>query len=611
MNLKLLINNLALGCFLLISCNKNSDIKQRPELGKFYEIVNNSSEITSNDKVKILTETLKYSSESQNDSLFLEVIDQLLIYYKDSPSRKIEFCLKAIAVAENMRNYPKLLKYFDVARNGYLRINEYPLALKYAKKHLELTYKIGNKKEQLLSINNLGIHYNAKQYYDSAMVYYNLMNLQNKNPIDSTILNVFWINSGIIHGKNKAFETAIENFTKSLEFNDGYRDKSAYVQNELAKLYFSKGDYQKAVDYAKNAEVNAIDLNNSLKISIDKTLYEIYKRKNDLRNENLYFQKFTKAQMHEDSIRIERSNELLDLDYKSQKQELSLVELNQKVEKESYNNKVLLISIASAGIVLALLVLFINNLRKSSDKIKIQKTEIEQLNQNLEAKVELRTAELLEANNELIKKNFEITEALFKGQTIERKRVAAELHDNLGSTLSALKWRLGALNSEELSPTEKAIYNSIKEMMSNAYNDVRTISHNLLPAEFESKGLIGALTKYIGDLNENHKIQFIIKTEGDLSQIGKKTGLELYSITMELITNILKHANAKNVQINLIEENQKYHLSIVDDGKGMDTSLIKNGMGIKQIESRSKSIGFSFQIESTMNEGTRFWLYST
>ena len=315
--------------------------------------------------------------------------------------------------------------------------------------------------------------------------------------------------------------------------------------------------------------------------------------------------------MHEDSIRIERSNELLDLDYKSQKQELSLVELNQKVEKESYNNKVLLISIASAGIVLALLVLFINNLRKSSDKIKIQKTEIEQLNQNLEAKVELRTAELLEANNELIKKNFEITEALFKGQTIERKRVAAELHDNLGSTLSALKWRLGALNSEELSPTEKAIYNSIKEMMSNAYNDVRTISHNLLPAEFESKGLIGALTKYIGDLNENHKIQFIIKTEGDLSQIGKKTGLELYSITMELITNILKHANAKNVQINLIEENQKYHLSIVDDGKGMDTSLIKNGMGIKQIESRSKSIGFSFQIESTMNEGTRFWLYST
>lgn len=114
--------------------------------------------------------------------------------------------------------------------------------------------------------------------------------------------------------------------------------------------------------------------------------------------------------------------------------------------------------------------------------------------------------ELQVANDELIMKNQEILEALTKGQTIERKRVALELHDNLGSTLSALKWRLETINGDNLNEKERKVYAGIVDMMKNAYAEVRLISHNMLPVELEERGLFEALNKFINDINISDKL---------------------------------------------------------------------------------------------------------
>ena len=277
--------------------------------------------------------------------------------------------------------------------------------------------------------------------------------------------------------------------------------------------------------------------------------------------------------------------------------------IHSEVELKENQNRLLIIGVIIAVTAMLATLFFYYAIKRKNIFIEYQKVEIQDLNQNLEQKIKARTEELSEANKELIKKNFEITEALFKGQTIERKRVAAELHDNLGSTLSAIKWRLGALDEGNLNLKEQEIYQGIKAMMANAYDDVRNISHNLMPAEFEKYGIEGALRKVIKEINENGKIKFTYHTEGDLCKIDKKIGLELYSIAMELITNILKHSNANSGSVTLFKINGIINLTISDNGIGIK-NLNKNGNGLGNIKNRINTLKGNIEIFESKSYST-------
>jgi signal transduction histidine kinase len=180
--------------------------------------------------------------------------------------------------------------------------------------------------------------------------------------------------------------------------------------------------------------------------------------------------------------------------------------------------------------------------------------QLEDFNKTLEQKVDQRTHELKQANIELQQKNEEILTALFEGQTLERKRVASELHNNLGSMLSAMRYRLQILDKEKLSGKEQKVYDSILEMMGTAYAEVRLISHNLLPAELEKKGLKGAIEKLIGDINLGQKLIIDLQMDDDILPKNKRFELELYSICLELINNIIKHAEATQASVSFYEE---------------------------------------------------------
>ena len=85
--------------------------------------------------------------------------------------------------------------------------------------------------------------------------------------------------------------------------------------------------------------------------------------------------------------------------------------------------------------------------------------------------------------------NSELQAALLKGQTIERQRVALDLHDNLGSTLSALWLSVDTIDKSKMNEEEREIHQNLRENLEKAYNDVRLLSHNLLPEEFEKQNL--------------------------------------------------------------------------------------------------------------------------
>ena len=211
---------------------------------------------------------------------------------------------------------------------------------------------------------------------------------------------------------------------------------------------------------------------------------------------------------------------------------------------------------------------------------------------------------LRKKNTELLNKNHEIQEALLNGQTIERKRVASALHDNIGSLLSAVRVSLLTLNSTKLPNHDQKIYVQIQEMVENACREVRLISHNLLPEELEKFGLEVALEKMIERLNFSTPIEFTLNSKGIKdSNLDRKTAFHLYSICLELINNILKHSEASDAVMTFRKKEKTLELFVRDNGKGLQN--YQKGQGLTSVEDRVDAMNGVVEIESEAGEGTR------
>ncbi|GGM88895.1 hypothetical protein GCM10010967_22040 [Dyadobacter beijingensis] len=207
-------------------------------------------------------------------------------------------------------------------------------------------------------------------------------------------------------------------------------------------------------------------------------------------------------------------------------------------------------------------------------------------------------------NKKLRAKNAEIQAALIEGQTIERKRVAAELHDHLGGTLASLNWYLYGIDKKVLSQEEQKIYDSVHQMVGAAYKEVRSLSHNLMPAELEEHGLTMALHRLINKLNENKNIAFTFNLKGMNNRLNNKIEFELYSIVLELTNNIIKHSGATEATVDLTENVKTISLIVSDNGTGM-IDPNRQGVGLRNIKSRVESLHGKIQIHSEEKNGIR------
>ncbi|GAB2529280.1 hypothetical protein GCM10027085_19820 [Spirosoma aerophilum] len=253
---------------------------------------------------------------------------------------------------------------------------------------------------------------------------------------------------------------------------------------------------------------------------------------------------------------------------------------------------------------LAMLLGFVIVYYRKNQLIYRQKREIESLNLDLEDKVFARTVELKLANDQLRAKNREIEEALLRGQTLERKRMAADLHDSLGGLLAAIKTSMSALNPAHMAEREQQIYYNLLNMAKEAFAEIRYLSHNLQPDELEKQGLSEALIRLVNKLNLSQKIMFRLDN-AELPRLDKTAEFNLYSICIELCSNILRHSEATEADILFRRFNNELNMIVKDNGCGMDPADA-TGMGLHNIQARMDLIRGRYEIHSGKGEGTTF-----
>jgi signal transduction histidine kinase len=154
--------------------------------------------------------------------------------------------------------------------------------------------------------------------------------------------------------------------------------------------------------------------------------------------------------------------------------------------------------------------------------------------------------------------------------------------------------------SDEIKSLARSSEQFIKETM----QDVRQLLLNLSPTVLEEFGYTTAVEGLVNKINETKQINFTLVVFGMKERLQKDYELALYRITQELINNVLKHAEAKNVSLQIGQRDEKIILMIEDDGKGFDINIHKDGYGLHNLDARTKLMSGTMTIDSKPGKGT-------
>lgn len=190
-------------------------------------------------------------------------------------------------------------------------------------------------------------------------------------------------------------------------------------------------------------------------------------------------------------------------------------------------------------------------------------------------------------------------------QEEERKRIAQDLHDELGAALSIARMHLVQLQkkcNEEPSGSHTTIGN-VKNLIENAMANMRRISHQLMPPQLEAFGLVNTLEDVARQINNAGEIVIEINAAPQLPEFDWMLKLGLYRINMELINNTIRHAGADKITIDLRVEPDHIISAYRDNGKGLPENFSGNGSGCRGIESRVASLGGTFELGNSSGGG--------
>jgi signal transduction histidine kinase len=206
----------------------------------------------------------------------------------------------------------------------------------------------------------------------------------------------------------------------------------------------------------------------------------------------------------------------------------------------------------------------------------------------------------------------EFSRRLIASQELERKRIAAELHDSLGQNLLIIKNRaVLARDRPDDQPSRSDPLNEISEVASQSIEAVREISHNLRPYQLDRLGLTKAIRAVVLQVSKSSKITIHSELDPVDELFSPELEIHFYRIVQEGLNNIVKHSHARAARVLVERREADIRLTIDDDGRGFDYPAVtsdapgRGGLGLTSLAERARILGGRLRIESSPGRGTR------
>jgi signal transduction histidine kinase len=192
-----------------------------------------------------------------------------------------------------------------------------------------------------------------------------------------------------------------------------------------------------------------------------------------------------------------------------------------------------------------------------------------------------------------------------QAQEEERKRVAHDLHDELGAVISIMRMHLMVLEQQSTDGTKSLQdgLQNVRQLSETALASIRSISHRLMPPQLESFGLLATLESVIEQINKTETITIELTCNTYMEELPWLVNLGLFRIIMELINNTIKHAGAKCIKIVFFRNGDHFICHYSDDGKGLPDDVVKKGLGHKSIEGRVNALAGKLEMGNAETGG--------
>lgn len=515
---------------------------------------------------------------SNNKALSFKFFNKALVSSKKNKHLKL-FCLISILelyVSKSIQSNDEFQKYLQILKNN-------------ATTNLKLLYYYSFKFKLLSQTET----YNTKKTknkdkFDQIFIKYDSIVKQLSSY--SKVLYKYHLDKGNYLIKTKPNEAEFH-YKKSLELLDDdvyYKSTKKVLFFNFARLYKIKKNYSLAFKYLNKAKL-LIEENSQVDFfALHTYKANIFKKMNVL-DSALFYEKEAKYNqikwgMQKQNTEISK----IQVQLKTTEKEKENIELKAKRKQDK-----LIIILGTIFVILGSIIAYLN--LKNSKKKRLlaeQQKELEkQKNLTLLKEQEINTIN-----------------AMVDGQEKERIRIAEDLHDNIGSVLATLKLHFEnlKLNREKKHFDQDELYKKTENLIDETYLKVRSIAHVKNAGVIANKGLLVAIKLMAEKISDANKITIHVLDFGLDKRLENKLEITLFRIIQELITNIIKHANASEATINIALYDQNLNIIIEDNGKGFkyDKTGLKEGIGLSSIKTRITHLKGTFNIDSTLEKGT-------
>lgn len=499
-----------------------------------------------------------------------------------------EFYIQSAELFEQVGNKTGLAHTFNNIALVLWEDENYEEALIYGYRSLRLRQNLNDKHGIGASYTNLGLIYENLGPLDSAIHYTQLAIPIKEDLNDNYGLAKSLHNLGYLFQKQKDYDRAEQYYLKALASSErvGNERSVASTLMHLGSVLRHKKNFNASLDYLAQAESRC-------KADRDeKLLYKILEQQGVTHYEMGHYQAaadlFWSSNTLKDSVvTMEKSDALEELEtkYRTAIKDRKIEEQERQVAEASLlaqrRNTYIALLVALLLIVVLVGFGFLQFTRRKAER-------------------ERDAAIICEREAGL--------RAVISATEEERKRIAKDLHDGVVQGLTGLKMRLqNQLRLIMLTDPDKDAFAQTSTLLDESINELRNISHQMMPRALSELGLLPALEDLLEKAFGHTYIRFSFEHHRlESERFDERVEVSLYRITQELINNIIKHSGAKAVSVQLLKTTTHLVLVVEDDGKGFryEDEANRNGIGLMNISSRAKALNGEVNYSPSPHQGT-------
>lgn len=362
----------------------------------------------------------------------------------------------------------------------------------------------------------------------------------------------------------------------------GFYKEIIGVHRDIGNTYFELNNFSNAKQYLNKGLDLAKENNILLEVKlISKSLADIYSAESNFKAAYNYRLEYENAKDSLFNLENEKNINELQTKFETEKkdrelaeQKLAIEQQDLQIEKQQSKSK-LMTGLVIALLLTSILIWFLYQQRQKRKDQQIITIKREQ---------QVKTLELL-----------------MEGEEKERFRIAKELHDGVNVDLSAIKYKLTSLLEKN-----NEVINEAVTMIDKSCEQVRAISHNLVPPALKDFSLVEALEDYCSTTNAIQDAKVSFQSIGNDINLPKKAEVNIFRIVQELVSNSVKHAEASEIDVQISCQTNAIQLTVEDNGKGFNIDAEKiNGIGLQNVKSRIAYLNAKLDVTSD-NKGTSF-----